>query len=81
MAAYSEENCRREHERVDARFEKGEIRMGLHEAAINSHAEQLAIMRELAKQRDSIVWKILTPILTVASGIATAVFSAWILIQ
>jgi len=81
MVAVNEDNCRDEHRRVDARFEKGELRMNNHEAAINSHSEQLAIMRELAKQRDSIAWKILTPILSVAGGIATAVFSAWILVQ
>ena len=77
MVAVNDDNCRHEHERVDARFEKGEVRMALHEAAINSHSEQLAIMRELAKQRDSIVWKILTPIMSIASGIVTAL-TVWL---
>jgi hypothetical protein len=81
MAAVNEDNCRHEHERVDARFEKGELRMNNHEAAINSHSEQLAIMRDLAKQRDSIAWKILTPILSIAGGIITAVFTAWIMVK
>ena len=79
--SYNAALCRREQERIDEHLMEGKIRMDSHEAALNAHSEQLAIMRELAKQRDSIAWKILTPILSVAGGIATAVFSAWILVQ
>ena len=77
--SYNAALCRREHERIDEHLMEGKIRMDSHEAALNAHSEQLAIMRELAKRRDSLFWNLISPVLSFVGAVAAGAVLAWFL--
>jgi hypothetical protein len=77
--AVNKDDCRHEHERVDARFEKGEIRMEAHESLLHQHNETLAVMQKLADRQANVFWQLLSPILSIIGGIVTGVALSYML--
>ena len=77
--AYNEGLCEDRHKRIDERFEKGEHLMTAHEKLLANHDQRLAIAEEIARRRESLAWRVLTPAIEFGFAIASGLILAWFL--
>ena len=76
---FNHELCEDRHRRIDARFEKGEDMMTTLQRCGNNHEQRLAVMEKIAARNESAFWRMIAPLASIVSGVATAVIVAWLL--
>lgn len=79
MAGYNEDLCKRIHMEIEARLNKGEVRMDAHETMLINHDRRIAVMDENDNRNKSLMLKTLTPIIQIITTVASGMILAYLL--